>query len=124
MLEKIFLKCLSEFNYDGARLAGDSYFWETDSQLLDMLGNGTVTGICATFALLCRLELDKAGIANTLVYCQTETGGYHIVCSVDGMILDNRQQAVLSNTQLEQIGYNFISESGTHKGDQWFLIKH
>ncbi len=51
-------------------------------------------GDCEDYALWCRQELAKRGIAADLVLCFTETGEAHLVCSVDGWILDNRHTRV------------------------------
>ena len=121
-LEPIYDKCRALFRYDKARMDLADYHWDCDKALLDGVYAGVVDGMCATFALLCRLELDEIGIDNTLIFCLDEVGEHHLVCNVQGWILDNRQRAVMSNTVLEQQGYKFLAESGTHKGDQWHII--
>jgi len=122
LLEDIFQKCLSVFVYNVARTDNATYHWDTEQTMLAELKLGKVDGICATFALLCRMELDSANIENTLIFCQDELSEFHLVCSVDGMIFDNRQTALKSNTTLELDGYKFIAESGIHKGDPWFSL--
>lgn len=53
-----------------------------------------LVGDCEDFALWCRQELKKEGIDSDLVLCLTEDGGGHLVCSVDGWILDNRHDRI------------------------------
>lgn len=50
----------------------------------------SLVGDCEDFALVCRQLLASDGIESDLVHCRTETGEGHLVCSVDGYILDNR----------------------------------
>ena len=51
-------------------------------------------GDCEDFALWCRERLAAQGIESDLIFCLTELGGGHLVLSVDGNILDNRQRLV------------------------------
>lgn len=51
-----------------------------------------LVGDCEDFALWCRQELAALGIESDLVLCSTETGDGHLVCSVDGWVLDNRHK--------------------------------
>ena len=53
---------------------------------------------------------------NRLVYVKTETGEGHLVCEVDGWILDNRQPRV---TERDLLPYQFISISGFKPGEPW-----
>ena len=61
----------------------------------------SLVGDCEDFALVCRQLLAAAGIASDLVHCITETGEGHLVCSVDGYILDNRSQWVKRRDDLD-----------------------
>ena len=63
-------------------------------------------GDCEDFALWCRQELAQRGIASDLVFCRTETGEGHLVCSVDGWVLDNRHRFV---TRRDDLPYQWIS---------------
>ena len=50
----------------------------------------SLEGDCEDFALSVRKMLKKHNIESDLVFCLTETGTGHLVVSVDGWILDNR----------------------------------
>lgn len=65
-----------------------------------------LVGDCEDFALWCRQELAALGIQSDLVFCITETGGGHLVCSVDGWVLDNRHRWLQSRNDLP---YRWIS---------------
>jgi len=76
--------------------------YRTDKELYDKREHWTVNleGDCEDFALWCRRELVKQGIESDLVFCKTESGAYHLVCSVDGWILDNRHDWIMSRDDL------------------------
>tara|TARA_B110000211_G_C14056131_1_gene543453 strand:+ start:1222 stop:1614 length:393 start_codon:yes stop_codon:yes gene_type:complete len=58
-------------------------------------------GDCEDFALWCKQKLEKDyGIDTDLIFCKTETGGGHLVASVEGWILDNRYDWVLSKDDI------------------------
>lgn len=58
-------------------------------------------GDCEDFALWVRNTLrDEYDIHGNLVFCKTENGVYHLVLSVDGWILDNRHDWVMSKNDL------------------------
>ena len=59
-----------------------------------------VVGDCEDFALVCKQRLKDVDIESDLVLCKTETGGHHLVCSVDGWILDNRYPDVINKDHL------------------------
>lgn len=59
-----------------------------------------LTGDCEDFALWCRAELQAAGIAADLVLCLTERSEGHLVCSVQGYVLDNRHRFVMRRDDL------------------------
>lgn len=66
----------------------------------------SLVGDCEDFALWCRQELKKKGIDSDLVLCKTERGEWHLVCSVNGWILDNRYSFVMSR---DILNYEWIS---------------
>lgn len=74
-------------------------------------------GDCEDFALWCHRELQALGIPSDLVLCQVETGEGHLVCSVDGWILDNRHKWVMRRDDLP---YHWIA-LGTPDGT-WLNI--
>lgn len=52
-----------------------------------------LNGDCEDFALWCRQELEVLGIESDLIFCGVDDPiGDHLVCSVDGWILDNRHR--------------------------------
>jgi len=57
-------------------------------------------GDCEDFALVCKDRLKDYDVDADLVLCKTETGGTHLVCSVDGWILDNRYPQVMGKDDL------------------------
>jgi predicted transglutaminase-like cysteine proteinase len=59
-----------------------------------------LVGDCEDMALWCREQLAGQGIASSLVYCKTESGGGHLVCAVEGWILDNRHKWVMRRDDL------------------------
>ena len=65
-----------------------------------------LVGDCEDFALWCRHELELLGVRSDLVFCRTETGEGHLVCSVQGYILDNRHKWVMRRDDLP---YTWIS---------------
>lgn len=65
-----------------------------------------LVGDCEDHALWCRQQLAARGIASDLIHCQTEAGEGHLVCSVDGWVLDNRHPHVMRRDELP---YRWIS---------------
>lgn len=80
---------------------------------------GKVEGDCDDFAGWCVGRLRAQGIEARYVVCKVETGEWHCVCESDGLILDNRQTAVLHYFELP---YDWYSVSGYQAGDPWHLI--
>jgi predicted transglutaminase-like cysteine proteinase len=77
-----------------------------------------LVGDCDSFALWCRDQLKSHGIETSLVYCRTETGEGHLVCSTaDGWVLDNRHAWV---TRRDALPYTWISLG--HPDGQWLTI--
>ncbi|MNE56540.1 hypothetical protein D3C80_1514520 [compost metagenome] len=89
-------------------LAHRGHRYITDRELHGVAEHWDVTlvGDCDSFALFCRQALKARGIASDLVLCLTETDEGHLVCSVDGYILDNRYRWVQSRDSLD---YTWIS---------------
>jgi predicted transglutaminase-like cysteine proteinase len=104
---------------------GTSDHWETPADLIEDLAfrGGKVSGDCDAFAMLCRVALDRMGHPNRLIYCLDETGGGHLVCECGGYVLDNRHPRVVTRSELERIGYRWISMSGFAAGDPWTEIQ-
>jgi len=81
-----------------------------------------VKGDCEDFGLAIRTLLIEESIPCRLVFCYDETGAGHLVVSVDGWILDNRQTKVVTRDRLEKRGYIFIKQSGVELKDVWEFI--
>ena len=74
-------------------------------------------GDCEDYALWCYFECKKIDLEPNLVYCKVNGEG-HLVCSVDGWILDNNNFFVVPRDVLK---YKWIS-MGTVEG-KWYKIK-
>ena len=72
-------------------------------------------GDCDDFATMCVGKCRDAGFPARFLYCKTPTG-YHLVCEVDGYILDNCYKHVMYRNELP---YRWISISGVKPGDAW-----
>ncbi len=80
-------------------------------------------GDCDDFAIACRMLLKERGHECRLVFCETETGGGHLICVIGKWALDNRMKSAVGVTYLTGIkGYNLISISGLAPGDNWHTI--
>lgn len=86
---------------------------------LDSTNRGEFKDDCDGYALAVRYQCRKVGIPNRLVFCRTETGGGHLVVSVDGYIIDNRNKWVMDR---EDVDYTWLKISGLEKGDPWHTI--
>ena len=65
----------------------------------------SLTGDCEDFALWVRSRLKQEDIECDLVFCYTENDGGHLVCSVNGYILDNRHRWV---TPRDELPYRWV----------------
>lgn len=95
--------------------------WPDTTMLQEALKSGVLRGDCDDFALACRHLLWEHEIPNRLVLCLTEEGEGHLVCEVQGWILDNRQTRVMPRDLLK---YKWISISGYNVGDSWLEISN
>jgi predicted transglutaminase-like cysteine proteinase len=84
-----------------------------DDKADEVLNGEDIEGDCDCFALTCATLCSRAGINDDqirIIFCQVETGGFHLVCAVDTeddtLILDNRQKWVMSAAELPE--YRFI----------------
>ena len=83
-----------------------------------------VTGDCDDFAIACRELLREKGYSSRLLLCQTETGGWHLICVLGKMALDNREkEAVELRKLVDEVGYKLSRVSGREPGDGWRKIK-
>lgn len=96
-------------------LAHRGHRYVTDRELHGVAEHWDVAlvGDCDSFALWCRHELQQRGIAADLVLCRTETGEGHLVCSVQGHILDNRHKWVMRRDDLPYTWISLGSPDGT-----------
>lgn len=72
--------------------AGHRYIRDSEQYGLPEFWTASLVGDCEDFALWCRDQLAAEDIQADLVLCLTETGEGHLVCSVDGWVLDNRHR--------------------------------
>ena len=80
-------------------------------------------GDCDDFAIACRMLLKERGHECRLVFCETETGGGHLICTIGKWALDNRMKSAVGVEYLTRTkGYNLISISGLNPGDDWHSI--
>lgn len=94
--------------------------WETPSEVVAVTdADGKVHGDCDQHALLCRQALRAKNIPNRLVLCLTEMDECHLVCEVDGWILDNRFPRV---TERDLLNYKWVAVSGFNTGDPWHEV--
>lgn len=73
---------------------GHVYIDDIDQYGVEEYWEISLHGDCEDYALWCRQELKKHGIESDLVLCKTEQGEWHLVCGVEGWILDNRYRRV------------------------------
>jgi predicted transglutaminase-like cysteine proteinase len=120
LLSRIHKETLDRFTYLGDKENFDlEEHWPDPRMLPDP--PKPFTGDCDDFALMCRKELKKHNIINRLVYCKVETGGGHLVCEVNGWILDNRCWKVAKRDDLP---YTWIAISGYEKDQPWRKIEN
>lgn len=111
------LRCANDkFQYESdTEIYGESDFWTPASEINNWRGD------CEDHALLCREMLADTGINGSLLLtCWTETEQYHCVLYLHGWVLDVRHSRVMSNTDLEKIGYKW-HKAGLEDG-RWFYI--
>lgn len=117
-ITKAFYNVLNRFQYTPDEQAwGSPEYWASPKEMAAQAdADGMVRGDCDDFAILCRDELAKAGLRSRLVFCQVETGGYHLVCEIDGWVLDCRHRIVMPRDDLP---YQWVSISGYATGEEW-----
>ncbi|MOA20731.1 hypothetical protein D3C78_1411920 [compost metagenome] len=96
-------------------LAHRGHRYVTDLKLHGVLEHWApeLVGDCDSFSLWCRQELAALGIESDLIFCRDETGEGHLVCSVDGWILDNRHKWVQRRDDLPYIWIGLGKPDGT-----------
>ena len=115
---KVFYDLKARFIYRSDTLNWDKLeHWESEKEIPD---RGIFYGDCDSFALAIRKYLRREGINDSrLVFCQTETGGYHLIIDWQGWLLDNRYDYPVTR---DEIDYKFIKISGFNKGDNWRTV--
>lgn len=94
--------------------------WCAPAEIGEQLAaQGFFLGDCDDFASLCVTLCRKMQVPARFVLCLTERGESHLVCEVDGWILDNRQDAVRARDELE---YTWLAISGFNAGEPWHSI--
>ena len=81
------------------------------------LSGEILKGDCDDFAHACYWDLLDKGTESNLIFCQTETGGYHLVCECDGWIFDNRMRTVL---RIKDVPY--IWHKSGRPNSKWYKI--
>jgi len=96
------------------------HVYVSDQEKYDLREHWTVNleGDCEDFALWIRNTLcDEYDIQPDLVFCLTENSVGHLVCSVDGWILDNRHDWVMGKDELPYRWLKIGKPDGT-----WYTI--
>lgn len=87
---------------------GSTEVWEVDLE-----------GDCEDFALWIKRELkERHGIESNLVQCLTENGVGHLVVSIDGWIIDNRNKWVMDK---DDVNYEWIKVG--YPDGTWYKIE-
>ncbi|MCH7816242.1 MAG: transglutaminase-like cysteine peptidase [Proteobacteria bacterium] len=110
-LQKVFRRVNKNFIFEND--TGGEH-WEMPPPGYD--ANKILRDDCDGFCLACRILLRRDQIPNRLVYCEVE-GERHLVVEVEGWILDNLQQRVVSNKVLRH--YRWLRISGYAAGEPW-----
>lgn len=120
-LEAIHKQALNLFVYKSDQAVfNKAEHWATRDEIAhDIIRTGKFTGDCDDFAAYCVAKCRDIDLPARFVFCQTETGEYHLVCECMGYILDNRLDAVLP---FSQVKYVWISISGSKPGAPWTSI--
>ena len=116
VLSKIHKKIKKRFIYKPDEKLQD--YWPSDNEIPDY---GKIFEDCDGFALACRKECKKENIKSRLVMCVVETGEIHLVLEVQGWILDNRQDKVVSKDYLDS-KYKWLTISGYSKNESWRIV--
>lgn len=122
LLKGVFAGAKSRFHYLSDEQAfGQEEHWISPAEVgLQLANQGYILGDCDDFASLCVMSARSLGLPARFVLCLTEDGGTHLVCEVDGWILDNRQQDV---TMRDDLAYTWLAISGFAGGEPWHAIK-
>ena len=115
--EQIHAKVLRLFTWaPDQETFGQFDYWSSFAD--DVEQDKPFTGDCDNFALTCAELLARAGYDKediAIAFCQTETGGYHLVCLYGDKMLDNRQRSVANATLVPYTWKSamYLNEPGT-----------
>jgi predicted transglutaminase-like cysteine proteinase len=99
---------------------GMSEYWQSFDELTaDIAEDGKLNDDCEGFAMQCWQLCLQRSIPARIVFCKTEDGEGHLVCEVEGWILDNRYPFVMKQNELSDYGYLWIKISGYQPGGKW-----
>lgn len=114
-LNKIHRDVTSRFTYiTDLKKHGLREHWPSPEQLPT---DDKFTGDCDDFALMCRKLCRERNFKSRLVFCKVrELNAYHLVCEVEGYILDNMCGFVVD---IHQLDYEWMYISGYEPGDKW-----
>ena len=119
-LDRIFQRVHGSFTYvTDIKNWNRTEHWPTVEEVTDALNSGELYGDCDDFALACRSLCRLDELPARLLACWDETGGYHLVCEVEGYILDNRQDRALPRDSIVFEQYRWDRISGLEQGDEW-----
>lgn len=122
-VDEIFAQAKALFHYAPDQVCwGKADYWAALSELEAKLKtSGEIVGDCDDFASWCVGKLRENMLPGRYVICQVETGEWHCVAESVGLILDNRQDAVLHYFGLP---YKWHSISGYAPGEPWHGVNH
>lgn len=114
-LKGILKEVHKSFKYaDDEKLHGKLECWD------EVPEGALLKGDCEEFARKCCVLARDQGLPARLVFCGVDNPkGDHLVCEVEGYILDNRSPWVLPQ---ERVKYYWISISGYSPGEPWRAV--
>lgn len=121
-IEGVFNDAKSHFQYaSDIATYGKEEHWISPSEMQAQFSQrGYIVGDCDDFASMCVMLARMRGAPARFVFCLTESKEAHLVCEIEGWILDNRHASVMRRDDLD---YEWVSISGYAKGDPWHWIE-
>ena len=100
---------------------GEVEHWVSPAEIRDQLSkHGVLVGDCDDFASLCVMLARGQGMPARFVLCLTEGSESHLVCEIEGWILDNRQDDV---ARRDDLPYAWLAVSDFLAGGEWRLVE-
>lgn len=120
-VNEIYAQASVLFVYESDQVCfGNPEYWATLPELeRGLVSSGKIKGDCDDFASWCVGKLRENGFRARYVICKTETDEWHCVAESEGLILDNRQAAVVHYFGLP---YQWWSISGYAPGEAWHSV--